>query len=77
MGGSVAIHVAAKKVIRNLHGLVVIDVVEVSYSLLNHLYYDLQFFLLLISNAFSKTGNSNGFIDSYAEDLSKSSATFP
>uniref|UniRef100_A0A0E0H1A6 Protein phosphatase methylesterase 1 n=1 Tax=Oryza nivara TaxID=4536 RepID=A0A0E0H1A6_ORYNI len=28
MGGSVAIHVAAKKVIRNLHGLVVIDVVE-------------------------------------------------
>ncbi|CAN6275773.1 unnamed protein product [Urochloa humidicola] len=28
MGGSVAVHVAAKKEIRNLHGLVVIDVVE-------------------------------------------------
>nr|CAE01494.1 P0041A24.6 [Oryza sativa Japonica Group] len=32
MGGSVAIHVAAKKVIRNLHGLVVIDVVEIEWS---------------------------------------------
>ncbi|KAF8703205.1 hypothetical protein HU200_031993 [Digitaria exilis] len=28
MGGSVAVHVAARKEIRNLHGLVVIDVVE-------------------------------------------------
>ncbi|KAG8064625.1 hypothetical protein GUJ93_ZPchr0004g38280 [Zizania palustris] len=28
MGGSVAVHVAARKVIRNLHGLVVVDVVE-------------------------------------------------
>jgi protein phosphatase methylesterase 1 len=36
MGGSVAIHVAARKEIRNLHGLVVVDVVEVSknFSLL-------------------------------------------
>ena len=35
MGGSVAVHVAARREIRNLHGLVVIDVVEVcnSYSL--------------------------------------------
>jgi protein phosphatase methylesterase 1 len=30
MGGSVAVHVAARKEIRNLHGLVVVDVVEVS-----------------------------------------------
>lgn len=29
MGGSVAVHVAAKKVLRSLAGLVVIDVVEV------------------------------------------------
>lgn len=29
MGGSVAVHVAARKEIRNLHGLVVVDVVEV------------------------------------------------
>uniref|UniRef100_A0A0D9W5D9 Protein phosphatase methylesterase 1 n=1 Tax=Leersia perrieri TaxID=77586 RepID=A0A0D9W5D9_9ORYZ len=28
MGGSVAVHVAARKVLRNLHGLVVVDVVE-------------------------------------------------
>jgi len=28
MGGSVAVHVAARREIRNLHGLVVIDVVE-------------------------------------------------
>ncbi|KAF0893212.1 hypothetical protein E2562_023232 [Oryza meyeriana var. granulata] len=28
MGGSVAVHVAARKVIRNLHGLLVVDVVE-------------------------------------------------
>ncbi|XP_003579844.2 protein phosphatase methylesterase 1 [Brachypodium distachyon] len=28
MGGSVAVHVAARKVFRNLHGLVVVDVVE-------------------------------------------------
>jgi len=28
MGGSVAVHVAARKEIRNLHGLVVVDVVE-------------------------------------------------
>jgi protein phosphatase methylesterase 1 len=32
MGGSVAVHVAARKEIRNLHGLVVVDVVEVSKS---------------------------------------------
>jgi hypothetical protein len=30
MGGSVAVHVAARKAFRNLHGLVVVDVVEVS-----------------------------------------------
>jgi protein phosphatase methylesterase 1 len=30
MGGSVTVHVAARKEIRNLHGLVVVDVVEVS-----------------------------------------------
>ena len=34
MGGSVAVHVAARRAIRNLHGLVVVDVVEVSNSLL-------------------------------------------
>lgn len=32
MGGSVAVHVAARKVIRNLAGLVVIDVVEVCFT---------------------------------------------
>jgi hypothetical protein len=32
MGGSVAVHVAARKAFRNLHGLVVVDVVEVSNS---------------------------------------------
>lgn len=30
MGGSVAVHVAARRAVRNLHGLVVVDVVEVS-----------------------------------------------
>ena len=29
MGGSVAVHVAAKKILRSLAGLVVVDVVEV------------------------------------------------
>lgn len=32
MGGSVAVHVAARKAIHNLHGLLVVDVVEVSSS---------------------------------------------
>ena len=31
MGGSVAIHAAAKKVITNLQGLIVVDVVEVHF----------------------------------------------
>ncbi|GAY62502.1 hypothetical protein CUMW_218290 [Citrus unshiu] len=32
MGGSVAVHVAAKKTLRSLHGLVVVDVVEIEWS---------------------------------------------
>uniref|UniRef100_R7WBN1 protein phosphatase methylesterase-1 n=1 Tax=Aegilops tauschii TaxID=37682 RepID=R7WBN1_AEGTA len=32
MGGSVAVHVAARRAIRNLHGLVVVDVVEIEWS---------------------------------------------
>ena len=33
MGGSVAVHVAAKKLIPHLAGLVVVDVVEVRFTL--------------------------------------------
>lgn len=35
MGGSVAVHVAAKKVLPCLTGLIVVDVVEVCFDTLN------------------------------------------
>lgn len=35
MGGSVAVHVAARKAIRSLAGLVVVDVVEVWFLKIN------------------------------------------
>ena len=48
MGGSVAVHVAAKKAISSLAGLVVVDVVEV--LVMHHLFQHLIAVLLLHEN---------------------------
>lgn len=47
MGGSVAVHVAAKKTLRSLHGLVVVDVVEVWFLQAN-LLVDICDYLLIV-----------------------------
>ncbi|KAH9725471.1 protein phosphatase methylesterase 1 [Citrus sinensis] len=61
MGGSVAVHVAAKKTLRSLHGLVVVDVVEVWFLQAN-LLVDICDYLLMIE--WSVKGGSLRNLDS-------------
>lgn len=72
MGGAVAVHVAAKKSLPTLAGLVVVDVVEV-VSLSNLLGYAFYFIMYWFPNI---SGYSNGIIDSYAEDTVEQNAAF-
>lgn len=44
MGGALAVHIAAKKVLPSLAGLVVVDVVEVGLNTYNS-FYDAQIFV--------------------------------
>lgn len=44
MGGSVAVHVAAKRLLPNLAGLVVVDVVDVAFSIVYPCRYCLSLF---------------------------------
>lgn len=76
MGGSVAVHVAAKKALSSLAGLVVVDVVEV---LVTHDLFQPDCMVLLVKIILTITntsGNCNGFVDSYAENPIKQDATF-
>lgn len=83
MGGSVAVHVAAKKALPSLAGLVVVDVVEVCFSVMLVFFLDhnkLRISFLKQFSAFLQPfldlGNCHGFIDSYAKNLIQQDATF-
>lgn len=74
MGGSVAVHVAATKAMPNVHGLVVVDVVEVCFMLKIFILFHFNFLSVLCESKTSKTGNGHGIIDPYAENPVKSNA---
>lgn len=82
MGGAVAVHVAAKKVLPHLAGLLVVDVVEVcplviivNCHLSGKMITTIKIRpLVLIS---WNSGDSNGLTDAYAEDFVKQNAAFP
>lgn len=71
MGGSVAVHVAAKKMIPSIHGLIVVDVVEVSFSLTcmsTCVRTQTHASLFAKISVDFETGNCNGIIGSHAKD---------
>lgn len=80
MGGSVAVHVAAKKSFPNLSGLVVVDVVEVclsaeSFSCVSYvalINVSWNFIVLIIKIP----GNGHGFVDAHAENPIKQNPVF-
>lgn len=82
MGGALAVHIGAKKVLPSLAGLVVVDVVEVGkcmrYFCDAPVFMKLRLPLFIYANGscIKISGHSNGFVDSYAENSIKSNATF-
>ena len=81
MGGSVAVHVAARKEIRNLHGLVVVDVVEVSksFSLLASYFVVVQSesLLLILAYLYSKQGTAMASLVHMQKILANRAQHFP
>lgn len=82
MGGSVAVHVAAKKSLPSLAGLVVVDVVEVAFYsmilralplIILHIQGHFEAILTIIQKF---SGNSYGFINSHAENPVQQDAAF-
>lgn len=77
MGGSVAVHVAAKKAISNIHDLVVIDVVEVSFSLSLSVSVSLHLWLPRVIMGNFRTGNNKASLIQMQKILSSRAQHFP